>query len=959
MDTIPDEAPMENPLHPPLAGLDPADLLKQGVAADTFMDDATPFNPPPVDELASQFPQFEILGLIGKGGMGAVYKVRQKELDRIVALKILPPAIGETPGFSDRFAHEAKALAKLNHPGIVTLHEFGQRDGLYFILMEFVDGVNLGQLMQTGRISPREALAIVPQICDALQFAHDQGIVHRDIKPENILLDRLGRVKVADFGIAKVVSASCDCLETAEQQRSQTDATLAEKIIGTPQYMAPEQIDHPAAVDHRADIYALGVVFYQMLTGELPGKRIEAPSKKVHIDVRLDEIVLRALEKDPELRYPQVSMMKTQVESCAENFTQLETSLSKIATTQTAFDRFSSDGGNWYFYFIYFNREDPRMIVPKRMVGWTINFAQPLAIPLLAAISLATLGLLEVAHRLGVTGHSMLGVKFAILVAVVWLCHSLSTARRKPLSGSIRHSARAWHSHNSRWVACFVWAVVGLCWYGFIFGIPHEMKASFTQRPSVAEHPESGNLQADASDTERLLDLEIAVHLARKMYHTSEPAFKQAAMAFDEFIRANPSARGDNYGEALDQRRNLLITRSKELAGRHGPQHLEVVGNRHELEAAEQIIRTRMYLVTRTPDVSQSGQMKFHFDCAGDTMQKVLSRLGRQFDVRICWEHDEKIFTSRTEPVLSKDLLEELEIEEASGRLSDREKERLAELRRFPESGGGETFTRYQGELTASSLKGLLDQLTKNTTDRARKSKSGKTWIISPIEASRLEFPVTMNTCDWTVRQAVNELCSQSPDKLERTSFGERPWLDMACKPVSFDHEPAWEVLCRISEDAEFDLIWEAIPDLVINPSHSSVDGYFAHAAKAVTVSSSDKRLQLQDSQDAANELLTLLVEVGLAKAGGMENSNPSMIEMENKVARFKNVIKERMLVTPNITIAKVASERLSDCKKKQAGFHDGGLDSLHPVMKRLKEEMEVLGKIIAEDDKSESEPTR
>ena len=150
-----------------------------------------------------------------------------------------------------------------------------------------------------------------------------------------------------------------------------------------------------------------------------------------------------------------------------------------------------------------------------------------------------------------------------------------------------------------------------------------------------------------------------------------------------------------------------------------------------------------------------------------------------------------------------------------------------------------------------------------------------------------------------------------------------------------------------------------AVGKFIVLSDRVAIIACFAHAAKAVTVSSSDKRLQLQDSQDAANELLTLLVEVGLAKAGGMENSNPSMIEMENKVARFKNLIKERMLVTPNITIAKVASERLSDCKKKQAGFHDGGLDSLHPVMKRLKEEMEVLGKIIAEDDKSESEPTR
>jgi serine/threonine protein kinase len=293
-----------NPEHAPLAGLSPADLLRQGAAEDTFMDGApSSFNPPPIEELAAIFPQFEVLELIGKGGMGAVYKVRQKDLDRIVALKILPPGIGQTPEFSNRFTREAKALAKLNHPGIVTLHEFGQQDGLYFILMEFVDGVNLAQLMKTGRISPREALAIVPQICDALQFAHDQGVVHRDIKPENLLLDRHGRVKVADFGIAKVMAAVCEEPIRSGDTPVPTDATLAGKIIGTPQYMAPEQTEHPSDVDHRADIYALGVVFYQMLTGELPGKDLQAPSRKVQIDVKLDEIVLRALEETPERRY--------------------------------------------------------------------------------------------------------------------------------------------------------------------------------------------------------------------------------------------------------------------------------------------------------------------------------------------------------------------------------------------------------------------------------------------------------------------------------------------------------------------------------------------------------------------------------------------------------------------------------------------------------------------------------
>jgi tRNA A-37 threonylcarbamoyl transferase component Bud32 len=276
------------------------------------------FTPPGIEELARKFPQLEIIELIGRGGMGAVYKARQKELDRIVALKILPPGMGDAAAFAERFTREAKALARLNHPGIITIHDSGQADGLYFFLMEFVDGVNLRQLLATGRVSPREALAIVPQICDALQFAHDQGIVHRDIKPENILLDRRGRVKVADFGLAKLVGAEALTPTLSHLMGEGENLTAAGKVMGTPAYMAPEQARHPDEVDHRADIYALGVVFYQMLTGELPGQRIEAPSKKVHIDVRLDEVVLRALEKKPELRYQQVSEVKTGVEAIVE-----------------------------------------------------------------------------------------------------------------------------------------------------------------------------------------------------------------------------------------------------------------------------------------------------------------------------------------------------------------------------------------------------------------------------------------------------------------------------------------------------------------------------------------------------------------------------------------------------------------------------------------------------------------
>lgn len=263
------------------------------------------FVPPEPNELAAHFPQLEILELLGKGGMGAVYKARQKNLDRLVAVKILPPQIGDDPAFAERFAREARALAKLSHQNIVAIFDFGQVDGLYYFIMEFVDGVNLRQASRTESIEPGQALAVVPQICAALQFAHDEGIVHRDIKPENILIDKRGRVKIADFGLAKLLgTASLEVMLTGTHQ-----------IMGTLHYMAPEQMQGSRGVDHRADIYSLGVVFYEMLTGQLPLGRFEPPSKKVAIDVRLDDIVLRSLEAEPDRRYQHASDVKTDVES--------------------------------------------------------------------------------------------------------------------------------------------------------------------------------------------------------------------------------------------------------------------------------------------------------------------------------------------------------------------------------------------------------------------------------------------------------------------------------------------------------------------------------------------------------------------------------------------------------------------------------------------------------------------
>ena len=266
------------------------------------------FEPLSVESLAGKFPQLEILELLGKGGMGAVYKARQRGLDRLVAVKVLPPEIGHDPAFAERFTREARALARLSHNHIVSVFDFGQSDGLFYIVMEYVDGVNLRQTIQTGKLTPAEALAIVPQICEALQFAHDEGIVHRDIKPENILIDKRGRVKIADFGLAKLMASG---------GRESPDAflTATHQVMGTLRYMAPEQMLGTREVDHRADIYSLGVIFYELLTGELPMGKFAPPSKRVQVDVRLDEIVLRALEQDPEQRYQHASEVKTELDS--------------------------------------------------------------------------------------------------------------------------------------------------------------------------------------------------------------------------------------------------------------------------------------------------------------------------------------------------------------------------------------------------------------------------------------------------------------------------------------------------------------------------------------------------------------------------------------------------------------------------------------------------------------------
>ena len=295
---------MSDPLH----GLDPAGLMAAAAMPTDGDADTLPLQRadlPTQAEIAAAFPDLEILGLIGHGGMSAVFKARQPKLDRIVALKVLPKSLAATPGFAERFNREGRVLARLSHPSIVTVHDFGESGGFAYLIMEFVDGVNLRQAMRAGRFTPEQALTIIPAICDALQFAHGQGVLHRDIKPENILLDSTGKVKIADFGIAKIID---------DKGGDAMLLTQSGAKLGTAPYMAPEQIEQPASVDHRADIYSLGVVFYEMLTGELPLGRFAAPSEKAAVGGNIDEIVFRALEKERARRQQSVDEFKTQVE---------------------------------------------------------------------------------------------------------------------------------------------------------------------------------------------------------------------------------------------------------------------------------------------------------------------------------------------------------------------------------------------------------------------------------------------------------------------------------------------------------------------------------------------------------------------------------------------------------------------------------------------------------------------
>lgn len=235
---------------------------------------------------------------IGQGGMGAVYRGQQLNLERSVAIKILHRQHGVDYAYAERFKREAQALAQMNHPNIVSVYDFGMVGDYLYYVMEYIEGTDLYQLMGTSQVSQAKALEIVPALCDALDYAHSKGLVHRDIKPANILIASDGRVKLADFGLAKRLD------------RPSTVLTMNNMAMGTPDYAAPEQYDTRAVVDRRADIYALGVVFYQMLTGNVPRGAWQPPSKLIGSDQRLDDVIVRALMPDRNHRYATAAEFK-------------------------------------------------------------------------------------------------------------------------------------------------------------------------------------------------------------------------------------------------------------------------------------------------------------------------------------------------------------------------------------------------------------------------------------------------------------------------------------------------------------------------------------------------------------------------------------------------------------------------------------------------------------------------
>ena len=251
------------------------------------------FEAPSPEELHELLPAYDVLAFIAKGGMGAVYKAHQKSLERDVAIKILPREFGADEDFRRRFEDEAKAMAKLNHPNLIGVYDFGEVDGMPYIVMEFVDGKSLHHSAHGKAIDQKEVARLVTGICDGLTHAHEAGILHRDIKPANILLESRKRPKIGDFGLARAAD------------ESEGDGV----IFGTPDYTAPEVVRDPNSVDKRSDVYSTGVILYELLTGKTPEKNYMPASQIEDVDPRFDKIVRRATHPSPTLRFADAGAM--------------------------------------------------------------------------------------------------------------------------------------------------------------------------------------------------------------------------------------------------------------------------------------------------------------------------------------------------------------------------------------------------------------------------------------------------------------------------------------------------------------------------------------------------------------------------------------------------------------------------------------------------------------------------
>jgi len=257
-------------------------------------------------DLSKALPQSEIIEWICQGGMGVVAKAYQPLLDRFVAIKVLS-CEGEGADSADRFQEEARTMAKLSHPNIVTIYDFGRTEsGRFYLVMEYVDGMSLAHLIEMTTLEPGHVFSLGPLICDALQYAHSQGVVHRDIKPGNILVTPQGEVKIADFGLARSI---------VKVARTDDKPVLGTETLGTPEYMSPERLSG-GPVDGKADVYALGVVFYEMLTGTTPSENFRPASELAKdVDSRFDTLIASAIDPDPECRTATTIGVKSQLEA--------------------------------------------------------------------------------------------------------------------------------------------------------------------------------------------------------------------------------------------------------------------------------------------------------------------------------------------------------------------------------------------------------------------------------------------------------------------------------------------------------------------------------------------------------------------------------------------------------------------------------------------------------------------